>query len=148
MGSWYDLFGIHSKHPAPDSITISAARFGVSRVDSSIQSTVESVKATFGIEDNSTNGPEGTISSLTQGSLDMFHEGMNACTGRDNNELPCIPPSFKRCMRDHTSRVSRLFSARSRWAPGTTCMPFPTSRVRHLVSCGMQSTSGLSLKSH
>ena len=56
--------------------------------------------------------------------------------------------SFKHCMRDHTSRVSRSFSARSRWAPGTTCMPFPTLRVRHLVSCGMQSTSGLSLKSH
>ena len=72
--------------------TISAPRFSVSRVNSSIQRTVESVKATFGIEDKSTNGPEGTISSLTQESLDMFHEGMNACTGRDNNELPCIPP--------------------------------------------------------
>ena len=67
LGSLYDIFGIHSKGMKPEGVSLKQAKDNVTKIDNYVKDTVSKVKERYQLSETSaTNGPQGTVSEMTQ----------------------------------------------------------------------------------
>ena len=77
LGCLYDTFGIHAKGQATETIILEDAKQKVNEINGYIRCTVAKVKERINLNPRSaTNGPEGTVSSKTQKSLELLKKGL------------------------------------------------------------------------
>lgn len=91
LGCLYSTFGIHIKGKTIQGISLQDAKDNVTRINKFMQSIVAKVKVRHQLkETTATNGPEGTVSKLTQDSLNLLKKGMDKLT----ENIKTVNPSY------------------------------------------------------